>query len=62
MACGWHLVSKYEIEQQGEQLTWLGTADEVAQISPGDKYYISLYFIVVTLSTLGYGDISPKTI
>ena len=32
----------------------------MADGSTGDKYLASLYFAMVTISTVGYGDISPQ--
>ena len=29
--------------------------------APVDNYVISLYWSVMTMSTIGYGDVSPKT-
>lgn len=58
-ACAWHYVAVKENEN-GALFTWLGepSAFEDEWIN---RYVTSLYYSVVTMSTLGYGDITPKT-
>lgn len=42
------------------QDTWLGS-EEVVEMSSFENYIISLYWSVVTFTTVGYGDFSPRT-
>lgn len=56
--CGWHFLAVLEISH-GETNTWLdllGIRDDPTQI----KYVNSLYYSIVTMVTVGYGDITPQ--
>jgi hypothetical protein len=59
-ACIWNLISENEIKSNYE-LTWLGNIEEVQSMSWDTKYLNSLYFSIVTMTTVGYGDVVPKT-
>ena len=39
---------------------WNGI-DPTTDITLGDKFFNRLYFTTLSLSTIGYGDITPKT-
>jgi hypothetical protein len=59
-ACIWYFLAKYEMNN-GVQTTWLGDTESASQLSFAEKYTMSLYFIVVTMTTVGYGDITAHT-
>ena len=37
--------------------TWITSGDYV-DLSPSDQYLVSLYFVITSITTVGYGDIS----
>lgn len=53
VACGWIIVSDYVQEEMG----WI---DRFTVSSKIDAYMISVYWAIMTLTTIGYGDITPK--
>lgn len=57
VACCWFLVARAEGFPADSWVCRLGVID----MSPGDQYTVSLYWTVVTLSTVGYGDVVPGT-
>jgi Pentapeptide repeats (8 copies)/Ion channel len=53
----------------GAVFTWLGTAhfhldrlEGIASEDPGYRFLVMLYYSVVTFTTLGFGDVVPKTL
>jgi len=57
--CAWHFLAKWEINNLKVQNTWL----EFVKIENDNwqiKYVNSLYFSIVTMVTVGYGDICPQ--
>ena len=60
MACCWHEMAIYSFNN-GEKVTWLGkTYHDHYQVSIKHRYISAVYWSVVTMITLGYGDIIPK--
>eukprot|EP00966_Prymnesium_polylepis_P152402 3520358-Prymnesium_polylepis.1 len=67
LACGLHLVAELETHVDPDMHTWLHEQADSGGIPPldnatkSDRYIISAYWSVMTLTTIGYGDISMKT-
>ena len=59
LGCSFYTLAKYYVEMDPETKTWLSLVnyDELTTL---DKYVNSLYFAIVSMSTIGYGDITPK--
>jgi len=58
MGCTFYFVGDYE--SSGNPITWI-TVYQLQDKSNYERYITSLYFSFTTITTVGYGDISPVT-
>lgn len=56
-ACLWYWVGKYN---KNNPENWLDRA-EILDDSWDQQYLVSFYYACVTMFTVGYGDLTPKT-
>lgn len=56
--CGWQFLASFEISR-GENHTWLDSLG-IREASWEIRYVNSLYYSIVTMVTVGYGDITPQ--
>ena len=61
VACFWRLVPELEmVEDRGSNVNWMvsyGCEDD----SNPEVYLVALYFAVMTVTTIGYGDVGAQT-
>ena len=57
-ACFWLIIGSEEVQFYRD--IWLDPV--VQQKSALDRYILSFYFVVTTMTTVGYGDLSGSTI
>lgn len=48
-----------ELSINPDEITWLGLNVDIISLAPFEQYVTSLYWSVVTFTTVGYGDFSP---
>ena len=59
-ACMWYMIAI--IERNYGELNWIDeVSNNVSNNTLNGMYVMSLYFIIITLTTVGYGDIMPVT-
>lgn len=57
MACAWHMVKNIEDDPVNNWVLKYGVGD----LPVGELYIVALYWSVMTMSTIGYGDVTPAT-
>ena len=57
--CGWNYIAEWEINKLGYSNTWMNYL-KIQNEGWSTRYVSSLYFSIVTMVTVGYGDITPQ--
>ena len=74
MACGWHVVARieepsayeiFDLDEDGNvrHMNWITGYFDTYEEEPSTyhRYVVALYLSVMTVTTVGYGDVQPKT-
>lgn len=56
----WHALGIFEINYLGYEHNWISKYGIIEENAFYIRYIYSLYFSVVTVTTVGYGDITPS--
>ena len=63
VACLWYYIGKYQLDAHNpeeRQKSWLITQN-IEQGSKFEQYVLAFYFAIITMGTIGYGDVTPHS-
>lgn len=58
LACLWNFLGSYNLHGEG---SWAVNIVDYPDLKPQEKYLICIYWALTTMSTIGYGDLVPKS-
>ena len=69
MACAWHAIGIRQLDNPNSWLFLLGkqfgqpfnASDPGSGPTPGMRYVTSLYFVLTSLTSIGFGNVAPNT-
>lgn len=61
LGCGFHYISMTVLEDDPQMPTWV-SSNGFTDNSTFERYTYALYFAFISMSTIGYGDITPQNV
>lgn len=64
-SCFWGFIGNLSPKRDGYTNSWMRKFERSDSVkwsinSPSNQYIISLYYAITTLTTVGYGDVTPQ--